>query len=104
MDRGKIHIVYDTTWLLKGDFESRSKWYQTMWQMGVFSVNDILRNEGMNTIGADGDKRFVPLNFTTLQKAGTEEAARAFMDSDEYKAFSSAMKKIEKMNGHHTLI
>ena len=101
--RGKVHIVYETQWLLKGDFETRSKWYTSMFMIGAFTVNDILKLEGMNTIGEEGDKRFVPLNYTTLEKAGTEEAQR-FFDSPEMKAFEEAMERVKSLNGNHTLM
>lgn len=58
--------------LLRGDFQSRATAYQMMFDRGVYSVNDILELEDRNTIGADGDKRFVPMNMTTLEKAGEE--------------------------------
>ena len=48
--------------LLRGDsaaFERRAK---TLWFMGASSANDILRSMDMNTIGPDGDRRYVPVN------------------------------------------
>lgn len=58
--------------LLRGDSDARSQYYFQMSQMGVFSVNDIRELEDMGTIGPEGDKRFVQLNMTTLEKAGEE--------------------------------
>ncbi len=56
--------------LLRGDMASRAAFYKSMWELGVFSSNDILGLEDRNPIGPDGDKRFVPMNFVTLDQAG----------------------------------
>ena len=57
--------------LLRGDTAARATFYKEMWSLGVFSTNDIRELEDMNPV-ADGDKRFVPMNMTTLEKAGEE--------------------------------
>jgi HK97 family phage portal protein len=56
--------------LLRGDTAARAAYYKTLREIGVFSVNDILALEDMNTIGADGDKRVMQSQFTTLEKIG----------------------------------
>jgi HK97 family phage portal protein len=58
--------------LLRGNTESRAKFYQMLLDRGIFSVNDVLELEDRNPIGPDGDKRFVPLNMTLLENAGEE--------------------------------
>ncbi len=63
--------------LLRGDAASRGAFYSTMFNMGVLSTNDIRELENMNPVGPDGDKRFVQLNMTTLDKAGEEPPAVA---------------------------
>lgn len=55
--------------LLRGDSEQRSKYYQTMFNMGAFAPNDILERENMNPVEG-GDQRFVPLNMVPLDRAG----------------------------------
>ena len=62
--------------LLRGDSAARAAFYKALFEIGVLSVNDILELEDRNGVGPDGDKRFVPLNFTTLEKAGTEPIAK----------------------------
>lgn len=54
--------------LLRGDMKARSEFYKTMSQLGVFTINDILALEDMNTIGKDGDVRIIQSNLTTLEK------------------------------------
>jgi HK97 family phage portal protein len=61
--------------LLRGDSAARAAFYKALFEIGVLSINDILELEDRNGIGEDGDKRFVPLNMTTIEKAGTIEDA-----------------------------
>lgn len=60
--------------LLRGDSAARAAFYKALFEIGVFSINDILELEDRNAISAEegGDKRFVPLNMTTAEKAGEE--------------------------------
>jgi HK97 family phage portal protein len=55
--------------LLRGDFETRVRSYQIMFDRGIFSINDILELEDRNQIGPDGDARFVPQNMIPLEQA-----------------------------------
>lgn len=48
--------------LLRGDSAARSSFYTSMFNIGVYSQNDIRRKENENPI-AGGDKYFVPLNM-----------------------------------------
>jgi HK97 family phage portal protein len=67
----------DMGWLTHGDAKSRFEAYQLGRNMGVYTVNEIRRMEGMNDIGADGETRMVPLNMTPLDQLGKEPAANA---------------------------
>lgn len=57
---------------LRGDSAARAAFYTVMRQEGVFSANDILRLEDMNTIGPEGDKRVMQSQYTTLEKIGED--------------------------------
>lgn len=70
--RGRLISKINMKALVRGDLNARREWYKAMRDLGVFSVNDILELEDMNPIGPEGDKRLVPLNMTTLEKAGEE--------------------------------
>lgn len=70
--KGSLYSKLNMSGLLRGDSKSRAEFYKAMRDMGVFSANDILRFEDMNTIGSEGDKRLVQLNQTTLEKIGEE--------------------------------
>ncbi len=50
---------------LRGDTESRRKWYQTMLQEGPFSVNDVLALEDLPDIPG-GDEHRASLNYVPL--------------------------------------
>lgn len=54
--------------LLRGDAQSRSEFYKTMLQNGVYSINDVRGLEDMNDVEG-GEQRFVPMNMVTLENA-----------------------------------
>ena len=51
---------------LRGDFQSRGSWYQTMRDAGAFSVNDIRALEDMPDVEG-GDEHYASLNYVPLQ-------------------------------------
>ena len=55
--------------LLRGDSKARAEFYNKLFQIGGFSVNDILELENRNPIGEEGDERFVPMNMVPLKRA-----------------------------------
>ena len=61
--------------LLRGDHASRSAYYVSALQNGWMTVNEIRELENLNPIGPEGDKHFVQLNMTTLEKVGQEMPA-----------------------------
>lgn len=67
----------DMAWLSKGDFKTRWEGYQVARRVGAYSVNDILRKEGENTIGPAGDIRIVESNMTRLELVGQQPQAPA---------------------------
>jgi HK97 family phage portal protein len=61
--------------LLRGDHASRSAYYVSALQNGWMSINEIRELENLNPIGPDGDRHFVQLNMTTLDKVGQDAPA-----------------------------
>lgn len=49
--------------LMRGDSTAQANFAKTMFYIGAFSSNDVRRFIGENTIGADGDKYFAPVNM-----------------------------------------
>ena len=67
-EKGRYTIVHSMEGLLRGDSETRSQFYQSLFQVGALSPNDILELEDMNPVEG-GDQRFVPLNMVPLDAA-----------------------------------
>lgn len=70
--QGKVYTRLNIDTLLRGDMKSRYDAYGVGRQWGWLSVNDILRLEGRNGIGPDGDIYLQPVNMV---EAGTEPVA-----------------------------
>jgi HK97 family phage portal protein len=69
LDGDDEHFVeFDTRGVLRADAAGRGAYYNTMWNLGVLSVNEIRSLENLNPVES-GDTRFVQLNMTTLDKA-----------------------------------
>ena len=73
-ERKEYFCEFNVDGLLRGDSAARSSFYTSLFNIGVLSVNDIREKENMNPVD-DGDKRFVPMNMTSLDKAGEESVA-----------------------------
>jgi HK97 family phage portal protein len=52
--------------MLRGDMASRSAFYQSMLDRGVFSINEVRALEDRNSIGALGDQRYLMGNLMPL--------------------------------------
>lgn len=63
-------IEIDLDWAEQGDYKSRMEAYQIAINCGMFSPNVALRKLGENTIGPDGDKRFVNGAAVLLEDIG----------------------------------
>jgi HK97 family phage portal protein len=72
--QGKVYTRLNIDTLLRGDMKSRYDAYGVGRQWGWLSVNDILRLEGRNGIGEQGDIYLQPVNMV---EAGTEVPAAA---------------------------
>ncbi len=66
---------HNVSGLLRGDHASRSAYYVSAIQNGWMSINEVREMENLNPLGPEGDKHFIQLNMTTLEKAGEEPPA-----------------------------
>ncbi len=57
--------------LLRGDTKARSEFYAKMFGIGAISINEIRAKEDLNPIEG-GDRHFVPMNMTPLDKIDEE--------------------------------
>lgn len=65
-ERKIYHTRHNTHKLASGDTNSRFQAYSAARNGGWYTVNDILREEGKNTIGPEGDLLLTPANMNTL--------------------------------------
>jgi HK97 family phage portal protein len=68
--RQQKFIEIDVDWASEGDFGSRMQGFSTGINSGVYSVNDVLRKLGENTIGPSGDVRMVQGAMMKLEDVG----------------------------------
>jgi len=71
-ERGQYYVKLELKGLLRGDLNARGEYQAKMFDRGVFSINDIRRLEDMNEV-ENGDNRYVPMNFTTIEKSISNE-------------------------------
>lgn len=71
---GGLYSKMNVNALVRGDMAARGAYYQQMRNMGVFTVNDILRLEDMNTIGKDGDVRVMQMQYQPTDKPADPNA------------------------------
>lgn len=67
---GRLFTRIDVRSLQRGDTKARTDFYTAMFNAGAMSPNMILEAEGLNPVGAAGDKHFVGVALTTLESAG----------------------------------
>lgn len=83
-EKDTYYAKHNVEGLLRGDSQSRSQFYQSMWQLGAYSINEIREKEDMNPIGPEGDQHFVQTSYSTLGKLsmGLAEWERARTKND----------------------
>lgn len=67
-EKETIDIRFDTATLLRADKQSLANYYQTLFNIGVVSPNDIRKQLDLPAIEG-GDNTFVQVNIQTLEKA-----------------------------------
>ena len=72
---GAFSIKFSMEGLLRGDPESRSKFYNAMFGMAAYSPNDILELEDRNPIGEQGDQRFIDARYLPISQPGESQEA-----------------------------
>lgn len=68
LDPPNLFSRHNLAALARGNMAARSAYYGSLFNIGVFSINDILSLEDMNPVDG-GDQHFVPLNMAPLGKA-----------------------------------
>lgn len=71
-----LHPEFDTRGLMRADSATRASYYQTMMNLGIYSLNEVRETESLGPVEG-GDTRFVTLNVQTLDAAlAAAEAAK----------------------------
>jgi HK97 family phage portal protein len=60
---GDYFVEFNFDSLLRGDLAARANYYRTLFGMGVLSINEIRRREGLNPTAEVGDIHWMPLNL-----------------------------------------
>lgn len=68
---GKTFVEFNVNGLLRGDAKTRNESYKTAITNGYMSINEVRRKENLNGIEG-GDKHFMQMNMTTIEKIGTD--------------------------------
>ena len=61
-------IKFNTNALLRGDSDARAKFYKEMSSIGVLSINEIRRMEGLGDIGDSGNQHYYALNYGPVEE------------------------------------
>ena len=68
---GKTFVEFNVNGLLRGDVKSRTEAYKTAITNGYMSINEVRQKENLNSIEG-GDKHFMQMNMTTIDKVGED--------------------------------
>ncbi len=99
-DQGTIFFKYELKARLRGDIETRKGFYATMLDKGVFTPNNVLRLEDMETGGPECDERYVNAGLVPLSKIFSGEVG-PMSAADSQKLFAEYIKSLSKNgNGH----
>jgi hypothetical protein len=80
--------------LLRGDAQSRGNYYNTMFNIGAISINEIRELEGFNSIGEEGNGHYVPMNMTIAGDTEVEEEEEENENEEnDVEAFEPIVKK-----------
>lgn len=66
VDDKRYFAQFDVSALLVGDFNARASFLREMWNLGVFSTNEVRQQLGYNPVDG-GDRRFVQVNMQLLE-------------------------------------
>ena len=68
-DDATYFAKFDVRGLLRGDSVSRASYFSTMMNLGIFSVNEVRRMEGLGPLGKEADTHLVAMNLQPLEEA-----------------------------------
>lgn len=94
-----LFVEFNLDGLLRGSAKDRAEIYAKRWGIGSINSNEIRRLENENSIGEDGDKYFVPLNFIPIDDAGLESQDNLNVNTDQEENKNSSDIEQRKLSG-----
>ncbi len=73
-EQDRYYVKFNTNALLRGDANSRARFYGKMFSVGLMNRNEMRQLEDLNPIGPEGDVFLVPANMTTMEKLLADDA------------------------------
>jgi len=70
----KSFVSFNVNALLRGNVADRNNAYKTAITYGYMSINEVRQKENLNSIEG-GDKHFMQMNMTTIDKIGEDESS-----------------------------
>lgn len=71
--RNDHYVEFDTDSMLRADYKSRMEMYSKGLQSGIYTPNQIYIKENLPTVQEEwGDKHFMPVNLSTVDKIATK--------------------------------
>jgi len=81
-ERGRYFSEFLVDGLLRGDVAARASFYQTLWQIGAVTSDEIRALENMNPLPDEtGKKTYVPMNFVPAGAGAVPPEAEAARDN-----------------------
>lgn len=96
-DQDTIGFKYELKGRLRGDMAARAAFYQMGLTTGLLSINDALRLEDMDTIGPEGDERYINAASVPLSKLFSGELDQNKSGQDHADGVDTADKEIKKL-------
>ena len=91
-ERDSIDVRFDTSVLLRADIKSQAEYYNTLFQIGAITPNEIRKALDLPAL-VDGDNSFVQVNVMTLQNAVKEKQETAIQETQEINTENEGIKK-----------
>ncbi len=103
-ERRVYYSEFSVEGLLRGDSKARAEFYTAMFNIGVYSQNDIRARENDNPFDG-GDKHYVPLNMVAIEDGGAEPSGddRQMLDARANKKTNYATLKLKTANRYLAL-
>lgn len=71
-EKDSKYVKFNMNVLMRGDIQTRTRYYQVGRQWGWLSANDVREKEDENSIGEQGDRYLEPLNMKTPGDEGSQ--------------------------------